>query len=77
MNDPLGLDISPTIFDYLAMFFSFVFFVYIPIKTRNKKMNNNSDYRSSKAMTIFGIIIIVLSVSVNILSTTALLIVLG
>lgn len=77
MNDPLGLNVSPTIFDYLAIFFSFVFLVYIPIKTRNKKMSNNSDYRSSKAMTIFGIIIIVLSVSVNILSTTALLIVLG
>lgn len=77
MNDPLGLNVSPTIFDYLAIFFSFVFLVYIPIKSRNKKLSSNSDYRSSKAMTIFGIIIIVLSVSVNILSTSALLIVLS
>ena len=77
MNDPLGLNVSPTIFDYLAIFFSFVFLVYIPLKSRNKKLNSNPDYRSSKAMTIFGITIIVLSVSVNILSTSALLIVLS
>ena len=77
MNDPLGLNVSPTIFDYLAIFFSFVFLVYIPLKSRNKKLNSNPDYRSSKAMTIFGITIIVLSVSVNILSTSALLLVLG
>ena len=77
MNDPLGLNVSPTIFDYLAIFFSFVFLVYIPLKSRNKKLSSNPDYRSSKAMTIFGITIIVLSVSVNILSTSALLLVLG
>ena len=77
MNDSLGINVSPTIFDYLAIFFSFVFLVYIPIKSRTKKLNNDSEYTSSKAMTIFGVIVIALSVFVNILSTSALLLVLN
>ena len=77
MNDSLGINVSPTIFDYLAIFFSFVFLVYIPIKSRTKKLSNDSEYTSSKAMTIFGVIVIALSVFVNILSTSALLLVLN
>ena len=77
MNDSLGISAGPTIFDFLGIFFSFIFFIYIPIKSRSNKISNDSEYRSSKAMTIFGISIILLSVFVNILSTTALLLVLN
>ncbi len=77
MNDPLDINVSLTIFDYLAIFFSFVFLIYLPIKSRSKKISSNSEYRSPKAMTVFGVIVIAVSVFVNILSTSALLIVLN